>query len=166
MIRGFPTVLLCAVLGAACNSPVDDQSAGGAGERPAAAESTPDSEQARLVAAYLAEPRFAEADLQRGELLSLSCVVCHTFGPGEDHLIGPNLNAVFGRPAAAAVGFQYSDALQGADIVWTPDLLDRWLAEPDGFLPGNNMPFAGLNSATDRNALLAYLLRATGESAH
>ncbi len=105
---------------------------------------------------------FADADLARGELLSLACVVCHTLGQGESHLAGPNLHGVFGRSAGTAAGFEYSTALRQAGIVWTPDELDAWLAEPDDFVPGNHMVFAGYRSASDRTDLLAYLLHATG----
>ena len=113
----------------------------------------------------LAEDRDVDADPERGELLALSCRVCHTFRSGEGHLVGPNLSGLFGRPAASAPGFEYSAALQTAGLVWTPDELDAWLAEPDGFLPGNNMPFAGFNSGSDRRDLLAYLMRVTAEGA-
>ena len=112
-------------------------------------------------ATWLAQPRFANVDFERGELLSLACVVCHTLGSGQEHLAGPNLHGVFGRPAASAEGFQYSQALREAGIVWTPDALDSWLAEPDGFVPGNLMVFAGIDSDSDRSDLLAYLLRET-----
>ena len=101
------------------------------------------------------------ADSERGELLALSCRVCHTFGADEEHLLGPNLHGVFGRSAASAPGFEYSAALQEADLVWTPDRLDAWLAQPDDFLPGNNMTFAGFSSTTDRQALIDYLLQVT-----
>ena len=101
------------------------------------------------------------ADSERGELLALSCRVCHTFGADEEHLLGPNLHGVFGRSAASATGFEYSAALQEADFVWTPDRLDAWLAQPDDFLPGNNMTFAGFSSTTDRQALIDYLLQVT-----
>lgn len=114
-----------------------------------------------LTAGYLAEARFANADFERGELLSYACIVCHTLGPGEGHLIGPNLNGVFGRPAASAPDFPYSDALREAGIVWTPAELDTWLARPDDFVPGNLMVFAGIYSVSDRTDLLAYLLRET-----
>ena len=110
---------------------------------------------------YLAETRFADADPDRGELLSYACIVCHTLGPGEGHLIGPNLNGMFGRPAASAPDFPYSDALREAGIVWTPAELDKWLARPDDFVPGNLMVFAGIYSVSDRTDLLAYLLRET-----
>ena len=114
-----------------------------------------------IAAGYLAEARFAQADFERGELLSYACIVCHTLGPGEEHLAGPNLYGVFGRPAASAPGFQYSVALQEAGITWTPAELDAWLARPDDFVPGNLMVFAGIYSDSDRTDLLAYLLRET-----
>ena len=114
-----------------------------------------------LTAGYLAEARFADADFERGELLSYACIVCHTLGPGEGHLIGPNLSGIFGRPAASAADFPYSVALREAGIVWTPAELDGWLARPDDFVPGNLMVFAGIYSVSDRTDLLAYLLRET-----
>ena len=116
-------------------------------------------------AGFLAEARFASADFERGELLSYACIVCHTLGPGEGHLIGPNLNGLFGRAAASAPDFPYSDALREAGIVWTPAELDAWLARPDDFVPGNLMVFAGIYSVSDRTDLLAYLLRETAVEA-
>jgi len=114
-----------------------------------------------LTAGYLAEARFADANFERGELLSYACIVCHTLGPGEGHQIGPNLSGIFGRPAARAPDFPYSDALREAGIVWSPAELDTWLARPDDFVPGNLMVFAGIYSVSDRTDLLAYLLRET-----
>ena len=114
-----------------------------------------------IAANLSAEPRFTNAELERGELLSLACVACHTLGPGEEHLAGPNLHGVFGRAAASAAAFEFSTALRESGIIWTAAELDAWLAEPEGFVPGNNMVFAGLHSASDRSDLLAYLIRAT-----
>ena len=105
--------------------------------------------------------RFAAADLERGRILSLACQACHTLGADEDHNLGPNLYGMFGRPAAQLDGFEYSAALKASGIVWTPELLEVWLAEPEAFLPGNNMVFAGYGSETDRRDLLAWLLTAT-----
>lgn len=101
-------------------------------------------------------------DLERGRLLALACAACHTFGPGERHLLGPNLHGVFGRPAASLEGFQYSPALAATGIVWTPELLDRWLAEPADFVPGTTMAFTGYRRPDDRRDLIAYLVTATG----
>jgi hypothetical protein len=73
----------------------------------------------------------------------------------------PNLYQVLGRPAASRSGFEYSAALRAAGIVWTPETLDAWLADPAANVPGNGMAFAGYASADDRRDLIAYLLRET-----
>jgi cytochrome c len=102
-------------------------------------------------------------DPDRGELLSLACQACHSLGPRGAHLVGPNLSGIFGRAAGTAPGFgNYSGALKGSGIVWSPAELDRWLADPTGFLPGTTMAFAGYQSAEDRSALIAFLKDATG----
>ncbi len=105
---------------------------------------------------------LAPADLMRGELLSLACQACHTLGAGQAHLLGPNLYGVFGQTSARKDDFEYSPALRSAELVWTPAALEAWLANPEEFLPGNNMVFAGYDSATDRRDLIAFLLHNTG----
>ncbi|MEO8466720.1 MAG: c-type cytochrome [Gammaproteobacteria bacterium] len=115
----------------------------------------------RTAAEYLADPAFVSADPSRGQLLSYACAACHTFGVGGGTLIGPNLHAVFGRRAAAVAGFDYSPALLGSGLVWTPVSLEAWLNEPGSFVVGTKMAFTGYRSPDDRRDLIAYLLRAT-----
>jgi cytochrome c len=115
----------------------------------------------KTAAEYLQEPELAGADFARGELLGLACAACHTFRAGEGTLIGPNLHGVFGRPAAAVAGFDYSPALEQSGLVWTPVSLAAWLANPTGFVAGTTMAFSGYRSPEDRRDLIAYLLRAT-----
>jgi len=135
-----------------------------AGPTVAAGETPPrpfDSGPVRPAHEYLEEPRFAGADLARGELLGLACLACHKLGAGEGTLVGPNLHGVFGRPAASLTGFGYSPALAASGLVWTPLSLEAWLADPAGFVAGTTMAFTGYRSAEDRRDLIAYLLRAT-----
>jgi cytochrome c len=115
----------------------------------------------KTAAEYLAEPQFAAADLQRGELLSFACAACHTLRAGEKTIVGPNLHGVFGRPAGTLADFAYSPALRGSRLVWTPRAVEAWLADPQRFVAGTTMAFTGLQSADDRRDLIAYLLRAT-----
>jgi cytochrome c len=115
----------------------------------------------KSAAEYLREPQFAGADLKRGQLLSLACAACHSFGAGEKAIVGPNLHGVFGRPAAAVDGFDYSPALRASGLVWTPRALDAWLADPASFVAGTKMTFTGYRSAEDRRDLITYLLQAT-----
>ena len=115
----------------------------------------------KTAAEYLAEPDYAGADTARGELLGLACAACHRFRAEQGTLIGPHLQGVFGRPAAAVAGFDYSPALEQSGLVWTPRSLEAWLADPAGFVAGTTMTFTGYRTAQDRRDLIAYLLRAT-----
>lgn len=115
----------------------------------------------KSAADYLAEPELATADRSRGQLLSLACAACHTFGAEQKTIVGPNLHGVFGRHAATLPGFDYSPALHASGLVWTPRALDAWLADPQRFVVGTTMTFTGYKDADDRRALIAYLLEAT-----
>lgn len=115
----------------------------------------------KTAAEYALEPEFAAADIERGELLGFACAACHKFRAEEGTLIGPNLQGVFGRSAAALEGFEYSPALRGSDLVWTPRSLEAWLANPAEFVAGTTMAFTGYSSAEDRRDLIAYLLSVT-----
>jgi cytochrome c len=115
----------------------------------------------KTAAEYLREPQFAAADLRRGQLLSLACAACHSFGAGEKTIVGPNLHGVFGRPAGVVEGFDYSPGLKLSGLVWTPRALDAWLADPASFVAGTKMTFTGYRSTEDRRDLIGYLLQAT-----
>ena len=51
--------------------------------------------------------------------------------------------------------------MKRSGIVWTPETLDKYLADPQALMPANRMPYAGMESAADRADLIAYLLTAT-----
>jgi cytochrome c len=54
-------------------------------------------------------------------------------------------------------GFRYSRAMKSAAITWDESSLDRYLTNPQGFIPGNVMPFSGIPDAAERAAVIAYL---------
>ncbi len=94
-------------------------------------------------------------------LFQSHCAMCHTVAAGAGDRFGPNLHGLFGRKAGTAPGFAYSSAMTASDVVWNATTLDRFLADPAKVIPGNRMPFAGIKDGADRQALVAYLERAT-----
>jgi cytochrome c len=102
----------------------------------------------------------AAQDAQHGKELFDQCITCHSFDPAQNGT-GPNLKGLFGRKVASVGDFVYSPPLRRADFVWTPELLDKFLAEPQAPpFRGNRMPFAGMSDAQSRADLIAYLKEA------
>jgi cytochrome c len=99
----------------------------------------------------------AAGDAARGARFFHPCAHCHTTEPGE-HLVGPSLAKVFERKAGTVEGFdRYSEALKKSGSVWDAETLDKWLAAPAQFIPGNTMAFPGVRNAQARADLIAYL---------
>jgi cytochrome c len=97
-----------------------------------------------------------------GERLYSQCAVCHTAAPPDSagarmRLVGPPLWGVFGRPAAAVDGFNYSRAMRGAGLIWDEASLDAFLASPQTSVPGTIMSYPGESDPQKRAALIAYL---------
>ncbi|MGC1778802.1 MAG: cytochrome c oxidase assembly protein [Xanthobacteraceae bacterium] len=96
----------------------------------------------------------APPDPAHGEkLFTERCTACHAL---EANKFGPMLGGVVGRKAGSLAGYPYSPALKSADLTWTADNLDHWLAGPQQFVPGVKMPIRVLE-ATSRRDIIAYL---------
>ncbi|HET6222017.1 MAG TPA: cytochrome c family protein, partial [Dongiaceae bacterium] len=95
-----------------------------------------------------------EGDAVRGERAFQRCYSCHSVDPNETaQLQGPSLFRIMGRPAAAVAAFEYSDALNtkgAAGLVWSAETLDRFIADPDGFVPGTLMVLPPLSDEQER----------------
>ena len=154
---------------------------GGADDAPAAPENTVEKPEVTEVSstpapapapaadpseafAALPEP-YKSANFNAGKRTFNLCQSCHTLNEGGQNLVGPNLYGIFGTPIGSVEGFNYSRAVQGSDIVWTPEILAQWLESPRNFLPGNNMSFAGVRRPSDRTAVIAYIMAETGYGA-
>ncbi len=93
------------------------------------------------------------------------CAACHEVGADARLRVGPHLNDLFGRPAAAIDGYRYSKAMMkaGADgLVWTEETLVGYLSAPRTYIKGTRMSFAGLRRPTDLDALIVYLKQFSG----
>ncbi len=103
-------------------------------------------------------PAAQGADAAAGQqVFNNACRTCHTVKEG-DNRQGPNLYKVIGRKAGSLPGYGYSSAMKEAGLVWDADKLDRFIANPDAIVSGNNMkPFSGVASADDRAKIIAFL---------
>jgi cytochrome c len=95
----------------------------------------------------------AAGDAARGEVLYEGCQDCHALDKNE---VGPRHRGVYGRKAGSLSDYSYSDALKASKIVWDDRTLDRWLADPQQFVPGSKM-FYHLADEQDRADVIAFL---------
>ncbi len=113
----------------------------------------------RLVAAMMVANMLggglanAAGDASRGEVLYQGCQDCHSI---EKNDVGPMHKGIVGRQAGAISGYNYSPALRNAKITWTEENLDKWLTDPQAFIPGTTM-FYEVQNAQDRADLIAFL---------
>jgi cytochrome c len=102
-----------------------------------------------------------QADPVAGEAFFRRCQPCHQVGEDAHHIIGPILNDLMGRRAAAYPGYRYSLALVRAGkggLTWTVSTIDAYLQEPRELVPGTSMSFAGITDPEDRANVIAYLM--------
>lgn len=103
-------------------------------------------------------------DAERGRVLFTRCVACHTLDPAARPGTGPHLAGIVGRKAGSLEGFAYTALLRDRELVWTGQVLDRWLKAPQQGFPGLCLPFTGFERAQDRRDLIAWLARHPAET--
>jgi cytochrome c len=122
-------------------------------------EAEPEASPEELIAEFQAV--FASADAAAGEGEFRPCSACHSLEPGQNGT-GPTLAGVVGRPVDAVEGYDYSGALEQVADVWSPEHLNFFLEDPDGYAPGTKMNFNGIRDVQDRANLIAYLATISG----
>ena len=98
-------------------------------------------------------------DAAAGEKVFAKCKACHVIEAATNR-VGPSLHGIIGRTAGTVEGFKYSESMiqHGKDgLVWNNENLDKYLADPKGFIPKNKMAFPGLKNAEDRANVIAYI---------
>ena len=118
-----------------------------------------------LIAPAAAAQRLDEplvGDPERGRLVFGACRTCHYPEKVMGHNNGPSLHRIFGKVAGKQPGFEYYSAtFRNATFVWTPALLDAWLADPRAMFPESAMMSLGVPDPQRRADLIAYLKRAS-----
>jgi cytochrome c len=92
------------------------------------------------------------------ELFERRCGGCHALDRDKE---GPRLGGVYGRMAGSVDSFEYSEALKKSRIIWNDESLEKWLTNPEQFVPSNNMAFH-LENAGERRDIIAYLKKSSG----
>lgn len=101
---------------------------------------------------WVVRPLFAETNPGK-QLFERRCTGCHAL----DHeKTGPRLRGVYGRPAGTVASFPYSESVRKSGVTWDSSSLDKWLTDPDGFIPDNDMAFRVAN-AEERASIIEYL---------
>ena len=100
------------------------------------------------------------ADVEKGKAVFEQCAACHSLDGSGDY-DGPTLKGVIGRKAGSLEDYRYSAAMKRSDVVWDAGALDKYVTDPQAFIPGNRMAFAGISDKTQRDDLIAYLSAAT-----
>lgn len=113
-----------------------------------------------LVAGLAATPAFSQADGDAdagADLFDSYCADCHSVSPRGLNKKGPTLFHVLGRRAGTSPGFRFSAQMTGSGIVWTPERIGAYLANPKAVVPQGIMKFKGMPKAQDRANVIAYL---------
>jgi cytochrome c len=113
-----------------------------------------------LLTSLVATAARADGDAARGEAQFQECAACHKLEAGTNE-VGPSLHGIFSRKAGELADFRYSPAMKRSGMTWTAETLDKYIADPQAFIPANRMPYAGMANAKDRADLIAYLQKAT-----
>ncbi|MGH6645340.1 c-type cytochrome [Aquabacterium sp.] len=107
-----------------------------------------------LLGWHSASHAATQIDLAQGQALYEShCMKCHAISTNH---VGPRHQNVVGRRAGSVADFMYSAALKNSNVVWTEEMLDRWLRNPEALIPGQEMDVR-VKSAEERRLLIQYL---------
>ena len=153
---------------------------------PAPAKTTPNSAQAPAKAPVMSHDRVAVTpaaqtsgqrvpspttttapgigDIATGKLVFRKCQACHSLEPGKNGL-GPSSAGLVGKKASSVPNYNYSPAMKGSNLTWDVTTLDAYLSDPQKLVPGNKMPFPGLKTENERNAVIAFLASTSAPAA-
>jgi cytochrome c len=102
----------------------------------------------------------ANGDTENGKDAFQMCSFCHMLGEDAKSFVGPSLNNIVGASAASNIDYEYSEGFQAAKsegLIWNEESLQNFLENPNKFVPGNQMNFAGIKDKQTRKDIIAFL---------
>jgi len=104
------------------------------------------------------EKLLQTASVEKGAAAAKKCGACHTFEKDGPNRVGPNLFGIVNdHRGEGRGGFNFSAAMKAKSGTWTYDDLNKFIANPKGFVPGTAMGFAGIPKDSERADVIAYL---------
>jgi cytochrome c len=104
------------------------------------------------------EKLLQTASVEKGAAAAKKCAACHTFEKDGPNRVGPNLFGIVNdHRGEGRGGFNFSAAMKAKSGTWTYDDLNKFIANPKGFVPGTAMGFAGIPRDSERADVIAYL---------
>jgi cytochrome c len=101
-------------------------------------------------------PAFAGDATNGQKVFQEECSDCHSQKDAKNKK-GPTLFNVIGRKSASVSDFNYSDAMKGKNLVWTPEAIADYIKAPKKAVPGGKMKYDGLDDEKARVDIVAFL---------
>ena len=85
------------------------------------------------------------------------CAICHAVGEGAQNKLGPILNGLDGRRSGSVPGYDYSEGMKNAGIVWSEATFKEFIPNPAAKVPGTKMTLSFTRGDKDATDLWAYI---------
>ena len=90
------------------------------------------------------------------------CRFCLSIKKNDRDRMAPSLHRILGKPAAVAENFTYSPAMiemRNNGLIWTPETINAFISNPEGYIPGNRMRMEGIEDTQTRELIINYIER-------